>query len=108
MNNVIRQNATNVIIGSPFPNVKELEKIGEEYGDMFGGSDNLLKIYKIATPNRFDFLHLDLQENPPIAYHNFEKQIAIGGNILGSEIVKNEDEEEEQINDDDDEYQDTQ
>jgi hypothetical protein len=96
VNNVIRQNATNVIIGSPFPNTKELEKIAEEYGDMFGGADNLLKIYKIATPNRYDFLHLDLQENPPIAYHNFEKQIAIGSKILGNSNVditdlKNED-----------------
>lgn len=85
VNNVIRQNATNVIIGSPFPNQKELGKIAEEYGDMFGGHDNLLKIYQLATPNRYDFLHLDLQENPPVAYHNFEKKIAIGGNIIGGD-----------------------
>ena len=51
VNNVVRQNATNVIIGSPFPNQKELNKIAEEYGDMFGGMMNFLKIYKIATPN---------------------------------------------------------
>ena len=105
VNNVIRQNATNVIVGSPFPNQKELEKIAEEYGDMFGGSDNLLRIYKLATPKRYDFLHLDLQENPPIAYHNFEKQIAIGSNILSGDRnidisdLKNEDPTDE------DEYQ---
>ena len=104
---MIRQNATNVIIGSPFPNQKELEKISEEYGDMFGGADNLMKIYKIATPNRYDFLHLDLQENPPIAYHNFEKQIAVGSKILGhSNIDINED--EIKSDPDETEYQSTQ
>ena len=76
-----------MIIGSPFPNSKELEKIAEEYGDMFGGADNLLKIYKIATPEKYDFLHLDLQENPPIAYHNFEKQIAVGPSITGDSNI---------------------
>ena len=76
-----------MIVGSPFPNSKELGKISEEYGDMFGGADNLLKIYKIATPKRYDFLHLDLQENPPVAYHNFEKVIAIGSNIMGDSNV---------------------
>jgi len=81
VNNVVRQNATNVIIGSPFPNTKELGKIAEEYGDMFGGDKNFLKIYKIATPNKYDFLHLDLQENPPVAYHNFEKIVAVGDKI---------------------------
>jgi len=85
VNNVIRQNCTNLIVGSPFPNSKELEKITEEFGDMFGGADNLLKIYKIATPEKYDFLHLDLQENPPKAYHNFEKLIAEGPNIIGGE-----------------------
>ncbi len=95
VNNVVRQNATNVIIGSPFPNAKELEKIAEEYGDMFGGADNLLKIYKIATPNRYDFCHLDLQENPPIAYHNFEYQVAIGNNIIRGDININVDDLED-------------
>ena len=50
---------------------------------MFGGTNNFLKIYAIATPNRYDFLHLDLQENPPVAYHNFEKVVAIGDKING-------------------------
>ena len=85
VNNVIRQNATNVIIGSPFPNRKELEKIAEEYGDLFGGQDQFLRIYAIATPNRYDFLHLDLQENPPEAYHNFETKIAIGDKIISGD-----------------------
>ena len=76
---VIRSNATNMIIGSPFPNMKELGKIAEEIGDQFGGADNFLKIYYTATPEKYDFLYLDLQSNPPLAYHNFEKVIATGG-----------------------------
>tara|TARA_R110001592_G_scaffold68504_7_gene209877 strand:+ start:89 stop:403 length:315 start_codon:yes stop_codon:yes gene_type:complete len=68
-----------MIIGSPFPNTKELGKIAEEIGDQFGGADNFLKIYYMATPEKYDFLYLDLQSNPPLAYHNFEKVIAHGG-----------------------------
>lgn len=80
---IIRQNATNVIVGSPFPNQKELGKMAEEYGDVFGGADNWLKIYKKATPERYSFLHMDFQSNPPKAYRNFEELIAEGEKIIG-------------------------
>ena len=100
VSNIIRQNATNVIIGSPFPNAKELGKVAEEYGDMFGGVDNFLKIYKLATPNRYDFCHLDLQENPPIAYHNFEYAVAIGPNIIGNKDVDISDLQEGEVKED--------
>jgi hypothetical protein len=76
---VIRSNATHMIIGSPFPNNKELGKIAEELGDQFGGAENFLSIYHMATPEKYDFLFLDLTSNPPLAYHNFEKVIAKGG-----------------------------
>ncbi len=75
---VIRSNATAVIIGSPFPNSKELGKIASELGDQFGGEKKFLQLYKYATPNRYDFLYLDLSENPPHAYHRFSKKIAEG------------------------------
>ncbi len=80
---IIRQNATNVLVGSPFPNQKELGKMAEEYGDVFGGGDNWLKIYKKATPDKYNFLHMDFQSNPPKAYRNFEELIAEGPTILG-------------------------
>ena len=76
---VIRSNCTNMIIGSPFPNMKELGKIAEEIGDQFSGADNFLKIYYAATPEKYDFLYLDLQSNPPLAYRNFDEVIAVGG-----------------------------
>ena len=81
---IIRQNATNVIVGSPFPNEKEKLKMAEEYGDVFGGAENWLNIYKLATPNRYDFLHMDFQSNPPKAFHNFETFVAEGSEILNS------------------------
>ena len=76
---IIRSNCTNMIIGSPFPNMKELGKIAEEIGDQFSGADNFLKIYYTATPEKYDFLYLDLQSNPPLAYRNFDEVIAVGG-----------------------------
>ena len=75
---IIRQNATNIVIGSPFPNRKELLKVAEEYGDLFGGPERFIQLYKKATPNRYDFIHLDLQENPPIMYKNFDVVMAVG------------------------------
>lgn len=77
---VIRQNATNVIIGSPFPNRKELFKVAEEYGSVFGGPDQWINLYKYATPDRYNFIHMDLQSNPPKMYKNFDELIAEGEN----------------------------
>ena len=71
----IRQNATFVIMGSPNPNEKELLKMAEEFGDRYGGQKKFLEIYKKATPNKYDFLYLDLQSNPSRAYSRFNKLI---------------------------------
>ena len=76
---IIRANATDVIIGSPFPNQKELMAVAEEYGDLFGGAENWLRLYRMATPNKYDFCYMSLQDNPPIMYSNFTNQIATGG-----------------------------
>ena len=95
---IIRQNATNVIVGSPFPNQKELGKMAEEYGDVFGGGENWLKIYKKATPDKYCFLHMDFQSNPPKAYRCFEELIAVGENIVG-EVPDLSDEEDLELDD---------
>ena len=88
---IIRANATDIIIGSPFPNQKELEAIAEEYGDLFGGAENWLKHYRIATPNKYDFCYLDLQSNPPLMYSNFEKLILTGGYKNDDEVIMDND-----------------
>ena len=58
-------------------------KIAEEYGDLVGGVENFLKIYKKATPERYCFFHMSIQDNPVICYKNFEEVIAMGDKILG-------------------------
>ena len=75
---IIRSNATDVIVGSPFPNQRELSAIAEEYGDLFSGPKNWLNLYKRATPNKYDFAYMKMS-NPPLMYKNFEKIVATGG-----------------------------
>jgi hypothetical protein len=83
VSNVIRANCTNLIVGSPFPNQKELWKIAEEYGDLVGGPENWMRIYTKATPERYDFLHMSMQDNPVKCYHCFETHVSVGENIIG-------------------------
>lgn len=90
---IIRANATDIIVGSPFPNQKELLRIADEYGDQFGGAENWLRLYRKATPNRYDFCYMSLQDNPPIMYRNFEKIIATGG--FSTKEEENEEEDDE-------------
>ena len=75
---VVRANATNVIIGSPFPNIKELAAICECYGDQYGGPNKMMALYKSACQERYDFIHLDLQNTK--MYRNFDTLIAEGHN----------------------------
>ena len=61
----------------------ELWKIAEEYGDLVGGPENWMRIYKKATPERYDFLHMSIQDNPVKCYRCFETLIAEGEKIMG-------------------------
>ena len=88
---IIRANTTDVIIGSPFPNQKELEAVAEEYGDLFGGKDNWLKHYRIACPNKYDFCYMSLQDNPPLMYSNFDKIVLTGGHKDEAEVMIDKD-----------------
>ena len=74
LNPILRANITDLIVGSPFPNTRDLTAVAEEFGDQFGGMDNWLKLYKEATPKKYDFAYMKLT-NPPQMFHNFEKQI---------------------------------
>tara|TARA_R110000822_G_scaffold63736_4_gene156463 strand:+ start:1209 stop:1952 length:744 start_codon:yes stop_codon:yes gene_type:complete len=71
---VIRSNATNILIGK-LQNAKELEKLSEEYSDMFGGDQQFRELYKQATKDKYSFLHLNLQENPAEAWVMFNDKI---------------------------------
>ena len=62
-------------------NTKELEKIAEEYGDMF--PNIFMELYKKAIEDQpYSFLYLDLQTNPATAYIRFETKIAEGDKKL--------------------------
>jgi len=76
------RNNTNAFICCNLQNMSELDKISQEFSGMFGGDDKFRKIYRKATENRYDFLFLDLQENPARAFRNFEQQIAEGDRLL--------------------------
>tara|TARA_R100001244_G_C5164815_1_gene131331 strand:+ start:635 stop:1357 length:723 start_codon:yes stop_codon:yes gene_type:complete len=73
---LIRNNATSVIVMKQ-QNQKELEKINEEYGDMFAGI--FMDLYNKAIDDQpYSFLYLDLSENPAKAYMRFETVIGEG------------------------------
>ena len=90
LSHVVRQNTTDLIVGSPFPNRKELLKVAEEYGSVVGGQQNWLKIYAAATPERYNFLYMDLQSNPVKCYRNFEVLVSEGENIVGAKDISKE------------------
>tara|TARA_R100000654_G_scaffold163_6_gene584 strand:- start:6506 stop:7261 length:756 start_codon:yes stop_codon:yes gene_type:complete len=85
----IRNNCNSFICGN-LQNMAELDKISAEYSGMFGGDEKFRKIYHKATEQRYDFLFLDLQENPARAFRNFEEQLADGDRLLfDGEVKKN-------------------
>ena len=58
-----------------------------------GGKENFLKIYRIATPEKYMFLYCDLQSNPPLAYSCFTKLVAKGMQVIGEEGAGNQNNE---------------
>ena len=77
----IRNNVNAFICGN-LQNMSELDKISQEYNGMFGGDEKFRKIYAEATKQRYDFLYLDLQNNPARAFRNFETQLAEGDKLF--------------------------
>jgi len=86
---VIRNN-TNAFICLNLQNMSELDKISAEYSGMYGGDEKFKKIYHKATEDRYDFLYLDLQNNPARAFKCFHTQLAEGDRLLfDGEVKKN-------------------
>jgi len=69
---LIRNNATNIII-CRLQNMKEREKVADEYGPMDGGEDNFNMLYDQIHSKPYQYMVLDLQSNPARVIHNFEK-----------------------------------
>ncbi len=87
---IIRANATDLIVGSPFPNQREITAISEEYGDMYNGPDNWLELYKKATPKKYDFAYMKLT-NPPRFFRKFEEELPVKS-TASEDLIINEEE----------------
>ena len=94
---IIRNNATDVIIFRQTNN-KQLLQIAEEYHGQFGTIENFMKIYKIATEGKYNFLYLKIGEGQ--AFRNFETMIADKENILVNNNVDISDIKVEKATDD--------
>ena len=70
----IRANANFVLVGK-LQNSTELDKLSEEYSGMFGGDANFRELYKQCTKKKYNFMTLNLSENPAQCMRNFEEII---------------------------------
>ena len=70
---IVRNNATNLLLGTLNPS--QLEQVSQEYSDHFGGKDNFKRMYRIAVPERFNFLYMRMDEHPAILHKNFDEKI---------------------------------
>lgn len=84
----IRANANWILIGR-LQNESELDKLSEEYSSMFGGDKTFRDLYKQATKKKYNFMTLNLSENPAEVMINFDKK------IYPPESMKEEESEEE-------------
>ncbi len=94
---VARQNATFAIFGGPNPNEKEVNKIAEEYGDIYGGQENFKALYRYCTKERYNFMYCPLQSNPSEAFKNFTELIYKGKNLINVSQYKEDTDSEEEI-----------
>ena len=69
---MIRNNATNVIV-CRLQNMKEREKVQEEYGPMCGGPENFNSLYDKIHSKPYQYMVIDLQSNPARVLRNFEE-----------------------------------
>ncbi len=70
---IVRNNATNLLLGTLNPS--QLEQLSAEYSENFGGKENFKRMYRIAVPERFNFLYARLDEHPAILHKNFDDKI---------------------------------
>tara|TARA_R110000822_G_scaffold120899_2_gene254557 strand:+ start:3909 stop:4637 length:729 start_codon:yes stop_codon:yes gene_type:complete len=59
----IRANANHIYIGK-LQNSSELDKLCEEYGSMLGGDKNMRMLYEKCVKIKYDFMNINLSENP--------------------------------------------
>ena len=71
---IMRNQATNVILFRT-KNYKELLNIYEEWGCMYGSFDTFKRMFNYSTAEKYSFMHLQLDYNPPRAFKCFTEDI---------------------------------
>jgi hypothetical protein len=73
---MIRSNSGSIIV-MRIPNTKVLKDMAEELDGFLNG--NFMKLYvKAVLSEPYSFMHIDMRENPPIAYERFERPLYRG------------------------------
>ena len=96
---VVRVNANYLIFMNGVVNTKELEKIEEEYGDIYKGT--LIYCYKKYAKSKYDFIACDMRSNPPKMYHGFHTEINFKKHVRDAKMKNFDDssDEEEEMSD---------
>tara|TARA_Y100001937_G_scaffold81837_1_gene110709 strand:- start:6 stop:422 length:417 start_codon:yes stop_codon:yes gene_type:complete len=92
VSNIIRNNATNILIFRQ-NNQKELEKIKEEYSELCGSEELFMTYYNLAHDQPYSFLYIDGQTNPARFYRRHETLLGIGKKKVIDEEPKEIDED---------------
>jgi hypothetical protein len=71
---IIRKNLSSLYIFK-LTNNKEIDYLTDEYSGLSNGKKNLLKIYEVATKEKYSFLFINLKTQT--FYIKFDKQILI-------------------------------
>ena len=87
---IMRVNANYLILMNGIMNTAELEKIADEYNDIFRGT--LLYCYKKYAPKKYDFIACKLRENPAVMYQGFHTEINWKKHIKQAKNFKIDDE----------------
>jgi GTPase SAR1 family protein len=95
---IMRTNANCVILMNGIMNAKELEKINDEYGDIY--KQTLLYCYKKYAPKKYDFIYLKVRENPPQLFQGFHTEIQYKKHIREAKSYKIDEDFSESENED--------
>jgi len=92
VSNMIRSNATNILIYRQQSNL-EWDKLKEEYSDL--ASKNFELYYKIAMMEDYNFLYIDGQKNPAHFYSGFSELLGIGDKMVYKGEMPKDDSDDE-------------
>ena len=73
---LVRSCSKIVIVGNPIQSIKEMDKLTEEYGAMFGGEESFQALMKQAhSKGRYNFAVMRLDLNPAEFWENWDRKL---------------------------------